>query len=1662
MKRVFIILSAIILSVASMAQVPTIDSLHRAVNRFVTTSATTAFLEMRLNRILHGILFRIDSASGGSGGAAGIDTLYAINDSTLRYRKNGITYNFNLNGVYDSRRKVDTLFALNDSTLRFTINGQSRDLLIRGNSTGGGGSSEEAIDANSLVRANSKLFSKTPVFTTYASMRSVATADLQSGAVYFTNIGGIVRQWLYDAADASTADDTAMVIVTAGGKRFKAVVDDGWINAKWFGATGNGSTDDTYNLQRWINYTIRNMGTYSKMYLPRGRYKISNGLVILKDANGDGTPEFVTVEMKGDAFSYGLSGSMASSVIYASHKDNFALAIQWGKGCRISNIGLDGENQISSLTQSQIYSGDKTLFFGSGVRTNNKSPYAGFVVDPFHATPASLDKYPRMETYYNALPNTGTTGSTDVIFDNIYVEKFVVGVIFSPNGTSQNAEACVISNAWIQNCADAISNAQSQTRTNQVKNLKVWGRVHTIFNQSSWGQGTGVAPYVYDVNIADYNYQLLNLTAGWSGASFINVYSELLFRLGSWGAGVGGLPVSFVNCYFDIPTAGYYTSSKFIFNEAVFTGCTIRQYNGKTGYITAGGNRLTFINCMLSGPVIPYRDVTNLPQANIWSARVKYINCTTYGLPIPGSTGMITSELFESSLRNNPYTYPIYGVQTAKVKPLIFGDPVRSSDRSNLPLTYEYGIGGELQLVSLRATNDAGRTVDFNANGTARFTSANASSYLVNDLLMQQGITSTIDGETGIPSTILGVVTSIVADTVFVGSVPDINPTSVQKTGVTIYVYHHAEFMEPVVGNITSGSNVITNIHYHSRLANMRPGAPVLHPSFPYYTRVTAIDRIGKTITVSKNATATEAQAVIEFTRLRGEGTAIQNPSTIDFAGFVNFDTAAALILKGSFIENSGTDTTIRGWRCSKTGFLNSTMPPEFKTEYFHDTRYPDPIGYSPSLELTALTDSDFVTKKHLLDQITAIPEAVMDPNTMQGAGTGISPYGPDTTNWIATKTDIATAVGIGLTAVAHDITLLGSGTVPDPLKVDTTRMATLARLYHVADSLDLLSGGTADGSETIIVDGVGYTVAGTGTAADPYTFTIVGAPATNPFKAITIESYGGNPNAVASGSTYTGTDNTPALEAALTAAASGQYLIIPSGEWGFFTPVDTIKGPKWVNMLVIGNIRLNGNDWLRVTNGSGGYEQHRIIVWGEITGRANQPAFNYTNWLAGTGPDFTTHNNVAVTIYNTNQQYIEINKASGLASPVKIVGGNPPGNTSGNGSQENTVIGRWWLANRFGIWLTSNNGISWNDKNYFGGPQGGTLRIGAQYPIYIDGYNAPALSNGETNNGAFRSNRFEFMLELSEFLPVCNGDITEPEFSITVEGGTTTGVLDPTCTWEMLSTGPNVVRSPIYRGRGVFGSQRLGSGSTGKMGINGTIETPIWNGGAYYGKRADIDGTGNIIVHTPPTTTQATRNGAQAYIKFVNMPEARSHVNITAATYTVATGVSDVFYNHVTGTVTLPSAASWPNREIKIYNTHGTGYLTVNKAGSGFDHILPGKANVYFAINSTWVSYGDGVGTGGAMGTGQKVTDANVTVAPTDHAVIVYNQTADRTVTMPSAAAYPGRVLTIVQSDGNGHTLNLTENFNSNGALFGVLLNNNRVMLQSIGGVWECIMSQL
>jgi lysophospholipase L1-like esterase len=130
-----ILLAILLLStLGANAQFTGTDSLRNYNNRYITTNPATAFTNNRLNTLLRGIIDFIDTARAGSGGAVnlGIDTVFAVNDSTIRYRKNGVFRQFTLKGVYDSRRKVDTIYKSDDTTLTYTVNGSPRTMTIPG------------------------------------------------------------------------------------------------------------------------------------------------------------------------------------------------------------------------------------------------------------------------------------------------------------------------------------------------------------------------------------------------------------------------------------------------------------------------------------------------------------------------------------------------------------------------------------------------------------------------------------------------------------------------------------------------------------------------------------------------------------------------------------------------------------------------------------------------------------------------------------------------------------------------------------------------------------------------------------------------------------------------------------------------------------------------------------------------------------------------------------------------------------------------------------------------------------------------------------------------------------------------------------------------------------------------------------------------------------------------------------------------------------------------------------------------------------------------------------------------------------------------------------------------------------------------------------------
>lgn len=152
MRARIILILLLFTGIATEAQFTGTDSLRNYNNKYITNNPATAFTNLRLNTLLRGIIDWVDTARAGTGGggALGVDTLWALNDTTIRYKKNGVFRNFVIRGSYDYRRKVDTAYAVNDTTLQIKINGSPTNIIIRGN----GGSSQNLANANLTANAD--------------------------------------------------------------------------------------------------------------------------------------------------------------------------------------------------------------------------------------------------------------------------------------------------------------------------------------------------------------------------------------------------------------------------------------------------------------------------------------------------------------------------------------------------------------------------------------------------------------------------------------------------------------------------------------------------------------------------------------------------------------------------------------------------------------------------------------------------------------------------------------------------------------------------------------------------------------------------------------------------------------------------------------------------------------------------------------------------------------------------------------------------------------------------------------------------------------------------------------------------------------------------------------------------------------------------------------------------------------------------------------------------------------------------------------------------------------------------------------------------------------------------------------------------------------------
>lgn len=161
---------------------------------------------------------------------------------------------------------------------------------------------------------------------------------------------GLAGFFQRDTADTTSADNGGTVIVDGSGRRWKRLF-TGPINVLWFGAKGDGATDDTAAIQAAINYceqtysasfnTIDSVAgsktsNWLTLYAPAGLYKLTSTLRVKAPINvvcdGETSTKFIAAS--------GFSATSNNAVVDFSRADGHWLLSQEIRGFSV----IDGSN----------------------------------------------------------------------------------------------------------------------------------------------------------------------------------------------------------------------------------------------------------------------------------------------------------------------------------------------------------------------------------------------------------------------------------------------------------------------------------------------------------------------------------------------------------------------------------------------------------------------------------------------------------------------------------------------------------------------------------------------------------------------------------------------------------------------------------------------------------------------------------------------------------------------------------------------------------------------------------------------------------------------------------------------------------------------------------------------------------------------------------------------------------------------------------------------------------------------------------------------------------------------------------------------------------------------------------------------------------------------
>jgi hypothetical protein len=695
--------------------------------------------------------------------------------------------------------------------------------------------------------------------------------------IYRLKLRGTIGDFIYDPADVTSKDDSVMVIVTSEGKRLKRSYD--YIDPLWWGAKPGDYVDDSYAIQRAVNYAVNNQAKPRVYFSQSGQYRAKN-IILAKYAGGQ--PQFFSLTMEGPS---GAVGGGLGVELYCDNGNAAIIHVQLGRNLVIRNIGFAG---VVAAPSGDVVSRTQASWTNNGaVRTNRYSPNAGISIDPFLNDIAEANRYPGLSSWYKGVPYAGTS---NMLIENCAFSSLAVGIMVSASGQA-NGDNIVCRGGTAYNCKAFWAAGQLQSRANVIDGVYTFTAIETFVDGKSYGLQNGALPEVKNSSLNFCKY-LYNIGSEFSGMSFIGCYAEGAWALGK-NAGVN--PVSFTDCFINL------LSDNTRFAPPVL----------------AEGGLLNF-----RGGKIEWSD-------NTWLAALPFNNVQVIfsGTLLRGGVPFITSAAHFGNL------------QMENIELSNGGQPVRVTKNTVLTGFSEGGKNGSILMPFNRAISDegfvfentgpaverlyTGDVVKIRVNEsakTATFTAENGGRFGVGDVICADQPLENSSDIFSATSTTLGYVSHVSGNTVTLNRIPQgIHP----NTSYRLFIVRIPRWMARMTGNVTKGSASITNIQAHG--AALLPGQLVKGYGLGAGTRIVSVN--GNTAKISVPAYETASNVELSDAKIR---VTRDNQPLYIYGGNYQALQFSRVYHAGDEIMNTTGAAGIRSWYCTKAGKIGSASPPVF------------------------------------------------------------------------------------------------------------------------------------------------------------------------------------------------------------------------------------------------------------------------------------------------------------------------------------------------------------------------------------------------------------------------------------------------------------------------------------------------------------------------------------------------------------------------------------------------------------------------------------------------------------------------------------------------------------------------------------------------------------